>query len=77
MASRDSKICPYCNQEMQFGYFGGVNFQLEWIPENKKQRKTLLGKHTGIPLNQFSVFQFHKVEAYYCPHCKKIVVDTN
>lgn len=74
MDSQDMKICPYYGGEMQLGYFGGVRYQLEWIPEGQKQRKTLLSKHTGIPLNQNSVFQFHKVEAYYCPQCRTIVI---
>ncbi len=39
MDSQDMKICPYCGDEMHLGYFGGVRYQLEWIPEGQKQRK--------------------------------------
>lgn len=68
--------CPYCKQEMQRGYMGGVRYQLWWIPEGKKERETLLGKKAGIALNKTSVIQNNKVEAYYCPNCKKVIIDT-
>ena len=73
----EANICPYCGEEMQLGYFGGVYHQLEWIPEGIKQRKTILTKPTGIPLNKPSIFKFHKVEAYYCNRCGIVLIHKN
>lgn len=73
----NNNICPYCGSEMQLGYFGGVRYQLEWIPEGEKQRTTILSKDTGIPLNKTSIFKFNKVYAYHCVQCKKFIISEN
>lgn len=67
-------ICPYCGNEMQLGYMGGVRYQLEWIPEGKRQRVTLLTKNTGIPLHKFNWIKYHKVYAYRCDKCNVIIM---
>lgn len=69
-----SNICPYCGDDMQLGYFGGVPYQLEWIPEGKRQRQTLLSKNTGIPLNKISIFKLNKVYAYHCRRCNIFII---
>ncbi len=73
----DNTVCPYCGSEMQLGYFGGVPYQLEWIPEGKRQRVTLLQKNTGIPLNKMNVFTLHKVYAYHCEECNVFIISGN
>lgn len=73
----NNNICPYCGNDMQLGYFGGVRYQLAWIPEGKRQRLTLLSKDTGIPLNKTSIFKFNKVYAYHCSHCNIFIISNN
>lgn len=73
----DNTVCPYCGSEMRLGYLGGVPYQLEWIPEGKRQRVTLLQKNTGIPLNKLNAFTFHKVYAYHCEKCNVFIINGN
>ena len=70
----DNNICPYCGNVMKLGYLGGVRYQLEWIPEGKKQRLTMLSKNTGIPLNKTSILKLNKVYAYYCNQCDLFII---
>lgn len=67
--------CPYCNNEMKRGFISGSRFQLEWIPEGKKERNTILSKDAGIPLNKLSLFKYNKIEADYCSICNKVIID--
>lgn len=73
----EKSVCPYCGNEMQLGYFGGAYAQLEWIPEGRRRRVTLLTKSTGITLNKINNFQFHKVYAYHCSSCNVFIINDN
>lgn len=77
MENLPSNVCPYCGKEMQFGFITNRGCQLRWIPEGEKEGFTILSNHKGIPLNRFPLVRSHKISAYYCENCHKVIIDTN
>lgn len=66
--------CPYCLLEMQKGNIHGQKYSLSWLPEDEDP-PFFVFTQKGIPLGERSIFQTPKVQAFYCPFCKKIMVD--
>ena len=69
--------CPYCNDDMEFGYIKAAGEKLSWTPENEKRPMTRWGiSKNGIELGAYSFFSGSCVNAAYCPACKKVIINT-
>lgn len=77
MENLPNDICPYCKEEMQPGFLTNRGYQLKWVPEGEKEGITIFGERNGTPLNKFPLGRYHKIEAYYCSTCHKVIIDTN
>ena len=72
--------CPYCNKQMEYGYFYNCNQPLEWIPDGKKPSKiAYTTTDDGVKLNnKFSLFKTggYNAEAHYCALCSIVIAKT-
>lgn len=68
--------CPYCKKEMQPGSID-VYDTLSWSPEGKTRKGTTkyAVAEKGIVLAKYALLFPASKEAYYCPSCKKIMID--
>ena len=72
--------CPYCQNEMPFGYIPSWSQPVQWLPDGKRPSMFAftLAK-SGIPLiNQYNLLKAHgyKAKAYYCQKCKIVLAHT-
>ena len=69
--------CPFCASEMQTGALtGDGRCKVLWEPE--ENRPGFLDKMVGkgsVESAEYSLSRF-RLKAEYCPHCKKIILDT-
>lgn len=77
MKDLPGNVCPYCEEEMRRGFLTNRGYQLKWMPDGEKEGITVFSGKEGIPLNRFCFARNHKIEAYYCEHCHKVIIDTN
>lgn len=72
--------CPYCQEEMKWGYIPNWMQPVQWIPDG--ERPSLLSfsiAQRGIALiNQFKPLKAYgyRAEAHYCPKCKIVIAPT-
>lgn len=68
--------CPYCNNEMKAGSID-VHDTLSWSPEGELRKGgTKWAKAKGgIVLASYALLLRASKEAFYCPKCKKIIMD--
>lgn len=70
--------CPFCEQEMILGTISGDGrSRVFWTTAEDKI--SLMDKIVGkgmVESVSYSLGTF-KVEAQYCPHCKKMIFDTD
>ena len=68
--------CPYCGREMEAGSIQADN-RLSWTPEGESPwGKTRWAKSPGsVELAPYYLLAPAEVEAFYCPDCRKIVID--
>jgi len=71
-------ICPYCNKEMKPGSID-VYDTLSWSPEGESRPGTT--KYSiadgGIKLAKYHLLFAASKAAFYCPDCKKIILDVD
>ena len=67
--------CPYCEREMQKGYFRNADQPVQWIPENSKPSIWKTGVAEGaVVLSEESCWKAYRADAYYCSKCKLVIV---
>jgi len=68
--------CPYCEKDMRPGSIGADNL-LSWMPEGERATGgTRWAKSpNSIVLAKYYLLSPAAVQAFYCPDCKKIVID--
>ena len=75
-----SMKCPYCQEEMQFGYIPNGQQPVQWIPDGEKPSYFSISvAEQGIPLiNHLKPLKAngYKAEAYYCTKCKVVIAPT-
>jgi hypothetical protein len=68
--------CPYCDDEMKSGSID-VYDTLSWSPKGEARRGST---KSGIALNGIVLARYHLIcssskEAFFCPSCRKIIID--
>lgn len=69
--------CPYCKGEMRQGALSAPGSQMGWCP-NGEDGKPLSSDWEGrVPLTKAPIFKFddYYVPAFYCPACRRIILD--
>ena len=67
--------CPYCHVEMKPGNVFGDHYRLKWMPEDQKLIQGIW-VHNAIELGENRlVFHLHRLKAYVCANCKKLIAD--
>ncbi len=68
--------CPYCNRNMSPGSID-VHDTLSWSPEGetRKGNTRFAISRNGILLAKYYLLVSASKEAFYCDHCKKIIMD--
>lgn len=70
-----SKVCPYCEREMELGYFKNFTNPVQWIPYHKKPplfRSQVVKGAVSAGIGNF--FIGYKATAYYCRNCRVVIV---
>lgn len=69
-------ICPYCNNEMKLGTID-VYDTLSWTPdgESRKGPTKFSIAENGVVISKCSLLFPASKEAFYCPSCKKIIMN--
>lgn len=70
--------CPYCNHVMKRGRIQSGN-HLSWTPEGESSLGLSRWSKSpnSIVLAKFSVLWGSEVDAFYCPSCKKIIINVD
>jgi hypothetical protein len=68
--------CPYCDNEMNPGSID-VYDTLSWSPVGESRRGS---SKFGVAMNGIVLARYHIIcssskEAFFCPLCKKIIID--
>ncbi len=68
---KESTICPYCKEEMEYGLIEGEGIVsgMKWV---KKKRIMGIG---GEKIGTSNVSGLTYLEGYRCPNCKKMILD--
>lgn len=76
-AGEKDMICPFCEQEMITGIMSGDGRSpVRWAPLDGKL--SLMEKIVGKGIVTGVTYKFgFKIETEYCPHCKKMIFNTD
>ena len=66
-------ICPYCGKEMEDAYIQSA--QQLYLNRGRKPRTFASGDLSSISLSKFSLTKAPYVKSYFCPDCKKVIID--
>lgn len=68
--------CPYCNAEMEKGYFLNPKMAITWYPEDVHPPMTIFDEPEGsVKLTKIPSWRRARKEAYCCKSCRKIVIE--
>ncbi|MEA5057478.1 hypothetical protein SDC9_98887 [bioreactor metagenome] len=70
--------CPYCNHVMKRGHIQSGNL-LSWTPEGESSMGVSRWSKSpnSIVLANCSLLSGSAVDAFYCPTCKKIIINVD
>ena len=72
----DIMVCPFCNNEMIKGKLLGDRSKLKWVPDDDNQTFGVWVKNAKVLANRTGgIFDRHRVDAYVCENCKKLIAD--
>lgn len=66
--------CPYCQAETMHGWLNSG--RILWSERKHKISLLTDGKEKYALNLDNPVLTFHHTESYYCPSCKKLIIDT-
>lgn len=70
--------CPYCDNEMQKGIMSGDGRSDVYFNPGDKPKRMIdkLGGSGKVTAVKYTLASF-KIEAWFCKHCKKLIIDTD